>query len=167
MKKKANFSGNVDDKDVVDLYRASIFKLGEEGVSVAALAADAGTRPARIYAYENDDAGTLVTVTTIIVTMAKIGPRLVLERMAQDAGYLLVKAPDIGSISDASTMTEVVDAMRETIEAIETFSAVIKDRNVTATEFKHLTKQIREAQAQLARLLEIADALRKKGRAND
>lgn len=151
-KKQTNFPGNLAELDVAELYRAANTHLVVEGITVADVASDAGTRSGRVYAYQDDDAATLTTVTAIVTTQARLGAPYVLERMARDAGFLLVAAPKRATAGDKSAITAASTVMRETVEAVEAFAAAVDDGVVTRREFIGLAQQVAEAEAKLEAL---------------
>lgn len=152
MKKLANIPGNLMELDTVELYRAANTRLVSTGVSVAMIANDAGTRTARVYAYQDDDSGALTTITAIIAAQAKRGEALVLDRMTADAGYLPVKSPRVDDECDNTVIAAAVETMREAVAAIEIWSAAVADGIVTKDELGRVSEKIRRAQAVLAGL---------------
>lgn len=158
-KKTANFPGNLSLLDVTELYRAANTHLVLEGITLADVASEAGTRTGRVYAYQDDDAATLNTVSAIITTQARRGAPFVLERLARDAGFLLVAAPTRSGSSCAGVIAASVAAMRETTHAVEIFGAAVSDGVVTKREALELQEAIIKGQAALAALAAMATEL--------
>ena len=144
MNKRAKILENLSGLDLAELFGAANTQLGLDGISIAQIADEAGTRTARVYAYQSADAGTLTTIMAIIRAQARHGAPFVLDRIARDSGYYLVSAPPV-VYNDKTALCAGSKALREAAEAIESFSAAVDDGVATDEEIESVSRQVAEA----------------------
>jgi uncharacterized protein YfcZ (UPF0381/DUF406 family) len=159
MKKKSQILAHLESLDMVDLYRAANVQLGLNGVPVAHLAGMAGTTAPAVYSYQDQCAETLVRVLSIVAAQARAGCPLVLDRLAREAGYLLVPVPPAETMLQRSQIEAVATVVREVGETVAAFAGAVRDGVVTHEELEQFAREKREAEEALETLEALAAAM--------
>ena len=153
MNRRATIRGSAVGLGIAELYQHANDRLATEGVSVAQIADQAHTSTSRVYAYQGADAGTLLGVIAIIEAQATLGQPLVLQRIAERCGFLLVPAPATpDGVNDELAAAAIAKSLKEFTEAVQVFAKVVGDGKVTPKELKEFRAEKREAEQALEEL---------------
>lgn len=153
MNRRAKIQGSGIGLGLAELFQHANDLLAGDGVSIAQIADEARTQTSRVYAYQGADSETLLRVLAVVVAQATLGRPLVLERLADQAGFLLVPAPHIAKGElDRATVDAIASCMKEFSEAVQAFASAVGDGRVTPSELAEYRKQKREAESALEAL---------------
>lgn len=149
--------------DIEDTEAARAFKrvlddsLYSHGLKVTDAARRLNISSERMYKYLNPETVNNFPAYLIPIFTLMIGPEL-LRYVASEAGYSIVKLPEIRASLDA--VQAASRALKECCEAVEEFSKALEDGRVSLWELKDLRREIAEAVEALLGLQVLAEEIR-------
>ena len=131
--------------------------LYSHGLKVTDAARRLNVSSERMYKYLNPETVNNFPAYLIPIFTLMIGPEL-LRYVASEAGYSIVKLPEIRASLDA--VQAASRALKECCEAVEEFSRALEDGKVSLWELKDLRREIAEAVEALLGLQALAEERR-------
>lgn len=127
------------------------------GLTVREAARKLNISSERLYKYLNPETVNNFPAYLVPLFTVSVGPEL-LRYLAQEAGYSIVKLPEVKGGLEAVKMA--AEALKECSEAVEEFSRALADGRVSLWELREIRKEIAEAVEALLGLEKLAEELR-------